>query len=193
MRKLTWARWLMLGSIALIAAFAGMGAVGEAAAASCGTGTPAKRLNLRVSDFPRGASVIEASSDGGVTESGVRGTSYKVRVLYPLGAGLAVATSMVVVTDCVAQAQRLFAPFRKNPAPRKGETWSKIRLPRLGDEQVQFWVGESNGEAGAMLMVRSKNVVWTLGLIGRPELTRHRAVAELSKYGAKIASRVNAR
>lgn len=193
MRGLTSARWLVLGSIALIAAFAGLGAVGQAAAAGCGTGTPAKRLNLRVSDFPRGASLVEASADGGVTESGVHGTSYKVRVLYPLGAGQAVVTSLVGVTDCVGQARRLFAPFRKDSAV-KGQTVSRIRLPRLGDEQVaEFWVRESNGEAGAMLVVRSKNVVWMLGLIGRPELTRHRAVAELSKYGAKIASRVNTR
>lgn len=189
----TWARWLVLGSIALIATFAGMGAVGEAAAADCGTGAPAKRLNLRLSDFPRGASLIEASSDGGVTKSGVRGTSYKVRVLYPLGAGQAVVTSLVSVTDCVAQARRLFAPFRKDSAVT-GQTVTKLRLPRLGDDQVaQFWVGESNGEASAMLVVRSRNVVWMLGIIGRPELTRHRAIAELSKYGAKIASRVNSR
>jgi hypothetical protein len=44
-----------------------------------------------------------------------------------------------------------------------------------------------------MLVVRSKSVVWMLSLIRRPELTRNRAVAELSKYGAKMAARVNAR
>jgi len=32
-----------------------------------------------------------------------------------------------------------------------------------------------------------------LSVIGRPELTRHRAVTELSKYGVKMAARVNAR
>jgi hypothetical protein len=182
----------VLGSIALIAALAGMGAVGAAAATGCGTGTPAKRLNLRISDFPRGASLLEASSDGGMTKSGVRGTSYKVRVLYPLGAGQAVVTSLVGVTDCVAQAQRLFAPFRDDSSV-KADTVSKLRLARLGDEQVALWVRESNGEASAMLVVRSQNVVWMLGMVGRPELTRHRAIAELSKYGAKIASRVKTR
>lgn len=188
----TWPRWLVLGLIALIAAFTGMGAVGEAAAVGCGTGTPAKRLNLRVSDFPRGASLLEASSDGGMTESGVRGTSYKVRVLYPLGAGQAVVTSLVGVTDCVAQARRLFAPFRGDSSVT-AHTVRKLRLPNLGDEQVALWVRESNGEASAMLVVRSQNVVWMLGMVGRPELTRNRAIAELSKYGAKIASRVNTR
>ena len=136
--------------------------------------------------------MLEASSDGGMTESGVRGTSYKVRVLYPLGAGQAVVTSLVGVTECVAQARRLFAPFRDDSSV-KARTVSKLRLPSLGDEQVALWVRESNGEASAMLVVRSQNVVWMLGMVGRPELTRNRAIAELSKYGAKIASRVNTR
>ena len=71
---------------------------------------------------------------------------------------------------------------------------SKIRLPRLGDEQVAiFRVREIDGAAAAMLVVRSKSVVWFPTIVGRPELTRHRAVAESSKYGTKMALRVNAR
>jgi len=182
--------WVVVG---IVVTFAGMGAVGQAAAVSRDTGTPAKRLNLRLSDFPRGASLIEASADGGLTASGVHGSSFKVRVLYPLGNGQAAATSIVGVTDGAAQARRLFAPFRKDPAVA-GTTVSRLRLPRLGDEQVAiFQVRKSDGAAAGMLVVRSRSVVWMLSLIGRPELTRHRAVAELSKYGAKIAARVNAR
>ena len=182
--------WVVVG---IVVTFAGMGVVGEAAADARDTGTPAKRLTLRLSDFPRGASLIEASADGGLTASGVHGTSFTVRVLYPLGNGQAAATSIVGVTDGPAQARQLFAPFRKDPAVA-GNTVSKLRLPRLGDEQVAiFRVRKSDGAAAAMLVVRSKSVVWMLSLIGRPELTRHRAVAELSKYGAKMAARVNAR
>ena len=137
--------------------------------------------------------MVEASADGGETASGVHGTSFKVRVLYPLGNGQAVATSIVGITDGAAQARQLFAPFRKDPAVQ-GNTVSKIRLPKLGDEQVAiFQVRKSDGAAAAMLVVRSKSVVWMLSLFGRPELTRDRAVAEQSKYGAKMASRVNAR
>lgn len=177
----------------MTATFAGIGAVSQPAAAGRDTNTPAKRLTLRVSDFPRGASLIEASSDGGVTASGVRGRSSKVRVLYPLGNGQAVATSIVGVTDGAAQARRLFAGFRKDPSVA-GTTVSKLRLPRLGDEQVAiFQVRKSDGAAAAMLVVRSRSVVWMLSLIGRPELTRHRAVEELSMYGAKMAARVNTR
>ena len=182
--------WVTVG---MLVTFAGMGAVGQAAAEGRDTGTPAKRLSLRLSDFPRGASLIEASADGGSTASGVHGTRFKVRVLYPLGNGQAAATSIVGVIDGAAQARQLFAPFRKDPAVA-GTTVSRLPLPRLGDEQVAiFQVRKSDGAAAAMLVVRSKSVVWMLSLIGRPELTRHRAVAELSKYGAKMAARVNAR
>ena len=182
--------WVVVGIVVTVA---GMAAVGEAAATGRDTGTPPKRLNLRLSDFPRGASLIEASADGGLTASGVRGASFKVRVLYPLGKGQAAATSIVGVIDGAAQARQLFAAFRKDPAVA-GNTMSRLRLPRLGGEQVAtFQVRKSDGAAAGMLVVRSESVVWMLSLIGRPELTRHRAAAELSKYGAKMAARVNAR
>ena len=97
------------------------------------------------------------------------------------------------MTDRAAQARQVFASFRKDPA-LAGNTTSKLRLPRLGDEQVAiFQVRKTDGASAAMLVVRSKRVIWMLSVIGRPELTRHRAVAELSKYGAKLAARVNAR
>lgn len=63
----------------------------------------------------------------------------------------------------------------------------------MSSDRGNFQVRKSDGAAAGMLVVRSKSVVWMLSVIGRPELTRHLAVAELSKYGAKIAARVNAR
>ena len=182
--------WVVVG---IVVTFAGMGDVGEAAAVGRDTVTPAKQLTLRISDFPRGASLVEAAADGGLTASGVHGTSFRVRVLYPLGNGQAAATAIVGVTDRAAQARQVFASFRKDPAVA-GSTTSKLRLPRLGDEQIAiFQVRKSDSAATGMLVVRSKRVIWMLSVIGRPELTRHRAVTELSKYGVKMAARVNAR
>ena len=182
--------WVVVG---IVVTFAGMGVVGEAAAVGRDTVTPAKQLTLRISDFPRGASLVEAAADGGLTASGVHGTSFRVRVIYPLGNGQVAATAIVGVTDRAAQARQVFASFRKDPAVA-GSTTSKLRLPRLGGEQIAiFQVRKSDSAATGMLVVRSKRVIWMLSVIGRPELTRHRAVTELSKYGAKMASRVNAR
>ena len=182
--------WVVVG---IVVTFAGMGVVGEAAAVGRDNVTPAKQLTLRISDFPRGASLVEAAADGGLTASGVHGTSFRVRVLYPLGKGRAAATAIVGVTDRAAQARQVFASFRKDPAVA-GSTTSKLRLPRLGDEQIAiFQVRKSDSAATGMLVVRSKRVIWMLSVIGRPELTRHRAVTELSKYGVKMAARVNAR
>ncbi len=182
--------WVVVG---IVVTFAGMGVVGEAAAVGRDNVTPAKQLTLRISDFPRGASLVEAAADGGLTASGVHGTSFRVRVLYPLGNGQAAATAIVGVTDRAAQARQVFASFRKDPAVA-GSTTSKLRLPRLGDEQIAiFQVRKSDSAATGMLVVRSKRVIWMLSVIGRPELTRHRAVTELSKYGVKMAARVNAR
>ena len=182
--------WVVVG---IVVTFAGMGVVGEAAAGGRDNVTPAKQLTLRISDFPRGASLVEAAADGGLTASGVHGTSFRVRVLYPLGNGQAAATAIVGVTDRAAQARQVFASFRNDPAVA-GSTTSKLRLPRLGDEQIAiFQVRKSDSAATGMLVVRSKRVIWMLSVIGRPELTRHRAVTELSKYGVKMAARVNAR
>ena len=182
--------WVVVG---IVVTFAGTAVVGEAAAVGRDNVTPAKQLTLRISDFPRGASLVEAAADGGLTASGVHGTSFRVRVLYPLGNGQAAATAIVGVTDRAAQARQVFASFRKDPAVA-GSTTSRLRLPRLGDEQIAiFQVRKSDSAATGMLVVRSKRVIWMLSVIGRPELTRHRAVTELSKYGVKMAARVNAR
>jgi hypothetical protein len=97
-------------------------------------------------------------------------------------------SGLVVTTPSPAQARKVFA-WQKRTALRRRQGDTRLRLPRLGDEQVGLLRGDTDS---GRLLVRRNRVVWRVEIAadGALALSPARVRGELLKYATKQRDRV---
>jgi hypothetical protein len=149
---------------------------------------------LRPADFPAKADPVDAGplpasfarKLSGIKAVG-RGAQYFASI--PFGPERSQTVyGIVVTTTSGADARKVYA-WQRRTAMRLTKDASRLRLPRLGDEQVAL----SNVETDSgRLLVRSGIVVWRLEVAadGELSLSPARVRDELVKYGEKQRDKI---
>jgi hypothetical protein len=168
--------------IALIAA--GLAAT----TAGAGVSSSPKDLLLKQSDMPAGAKRYGFKTASGSVKIPriVRGKAAVVGYRFKNGSATEVVYQLAGIVGSSKDAHDVYvSQVRKT----KESTYTRVSVPKYAQEQTAFGVATKVYSAG-FIIARKGNVVWELVVFAFPGLSKHRTVAQLSKYGAKAKARV---
>jgi len=170
-----------LVSVAVLAAFAVVVAVGTALAAN------PKDLLLHSSDVPSHAKRVNFGTKVGVIKlpRKVHGKAAWVAYSFKNGRSTEVVISAAGVVSNTRDARAAYRYMKKKVS---SPIYRLVRVPNYGDEQ--YAAGVSNKTTSvAFVLARSGTTIWETAVTSFPGFSKAKLVSQLEKYAAKAKSR----